>query len=72
MNTAERRAALRETELLDSPVDAEFDRITGLVSRLLHAPVALVSLVDIDRQFFKSSFGLSEPLASARQTPLSH
>ena len=72
MNTAERRAALRETELLDSPIDAEFDRITGLVSRLLHAPVALVSLVDTDRQFFKSSVGLSEPLASARQTPLSH
>ncbi len=35
-------------------------------------PVALVSLVDGDRQFFKSQCGLSEPLASARQTPLAN
>ena len=40
--------------------------------RLLGAPVALVSLVDADRQFFKSAIGLPEPYASARQTPLSH
>jgi two-component sensor histidine kinase len=72
LNTAERRAALRATGLLDSPTDAAFDRITSLVSRLLRAPVALVSLVDTDRQFFMSSFGLSEPWASARQTPISH
>jgi two-component sensor histidine kinase len=71
-NTAERRAALLDSGLLDSPAEAEFDRITALVSRLLHAPVALVSLVDSDRQFFKSSTGLPEPWASARQTPLSH
>jgi two-component sensor histidine kinase len=72
LNTAERRAALLATGLLDSPIAAEFDRITSLVSRLLRAPVALVSLVDTDRQFFMSSFGLPEPLASARQTPISH
>jgi two-component sensor histidine kinase len=72
LNTAERRAALLATGLLDSPIDAEFDRITGLVSRLMRVPVALVSLVDTDRQFFKSSTGLPEPWASARQTPLSH
>jgi two-component sensor histidine kinase len=72
LNTAERRIALRATNLLDSPADAEFDRLTSLVSRLLHVPVALVSLVDTDRQFFKSSTGLPEPWASARQTPLSH
>ena len=43
-----------------------------MVSRLLHVPVALVSLVDANRQFFKSSFGLPEPWASQRETPLTH
>lgn len=72
LSTAERRAALIATGLLDSPAEASFDRITSLVSRVLSVPVALVSLVDIDRQFFKSSTGLPEPWASQRQTPLSH
>ena len=39
---------------------------------MLNAPVALVSLVDSDRQFFKSCLGLPEPWASQRQAPLSH
>jgi two-component sensor histidine kinase len=72
LSTAERRAALIATGLLDSPAEESFDRITSLVSRVLSVPVALVSLVDIDRQFFKSSTGLPEPWASSRQTPLSH
>ncbi len=66
-----RLAALRASGLLDSPSELGFDRLTRLASRLLRAPVALVSLVDADRQFFKSSVGLGEPLASARGTPLS-
>ena len=37
-----------------------------------HAPVALVSLVDADRQFFKSCLGLPEPWASRRGSPLTH
>ena len=39
---------------------------------MLNAPVALVSLVDADRQFFKSCLGLPEPWASERGSPLSH
>jgi GAF domain-containing protein len=39
---------------------------------VLHAPVALVSLVDKDRQFFKSCLGLPEPWASRRGSPLTH
>ena len=72
LTTAERLSALAATGLLDSPSETSFDRITSLVSRLLHAPVALVSLVDANRQFFKSSVGLPEPWASSRETPLSH
>ena len=67
-----RMAALRATDLLDSPPDQAFDRLTNLARRVLGVPVAAVSLVDNDRQFFKSSPGLPEPWASRRQTPLSH
>jgi GAF domain-containing protein len=63
---------LRETRLLDSPAEESFDRLTRLTSAVLNVPVALVSLVDDDRQFFKSCLGLSQPWAQQRQTPLSH
>ena len=49
-----------------------FDRLARIAAQVLNAPVALVSLVDADRQFFKSCLGLPEPWASQRQTPLSH
>ena len=67
-----RLTTLRELGLLDSPAEKAFDRLARLASRLLHAPVALVSLVDADRQFFKSCIGLPEPWSSWRETPLSH
>jgi hypothetical protein len=67
-----RLAALRRTALLDTPAEESFDRLARLASQLLHAPVVLVSLVDEDRQFFKSCIGLAEPWASRRETPLSH
>jgi PAS domain S-box-containing protein len=68
----ERLRALRQTAMLDSPVEAAFDRLTRLVTQVLYVPVSLVSLVDLNRQFFKSSIGLPEPWASRRETPLSH
>jgi hypothetical protein len=68
----ERLAALRATGLLDSAPDPDFDRHVRLAAEVLNAPVALVSLVDQDRQFFKSSLGIAEPWASDRQSPLSH
>lgn len=64
--------ALQRSGLLDSPPEEAFDRLARLASRLLNAPVALVSLIDADRQFFKACLGLPEPWASWRQTPLSH
>ena len=67
-----RLAALRSTGILDSPAEAAFDRLTRVASRLVHAPVALVSLVDDTRQFFKSEVGLAEPWRTARETPLTH
>jgi GAF domain-containing protein len=69
---ASRLASLQSTGLLDSAPDERFDGLARLAARVLHAPVALVSLVDKDRQFFKACFGLAEPWASRRETPLSH
>lgn len=67
-----RLAALRATGLLDSAPEEVFDDLTALVARLLRVPVALFSLVDDRRQFFKSQRGLASPWAERRQTPLSH
>lgn len=49
---------LRSLNILDSSPQERFDRITRLAKRLFGVPVALVSLIDADRQWFLSSFGL--------------
>jgi len=67
----DRLAALRHTALLDTPPEEGFDRLTRMASRLLGTPVALISLISEDRQFFKSAIGLPEPWASRRAAPLS-
>src|SRR3954451_13435875 len=69
---ADRVEAVRVTGLLDSDVTPSFDRLARLAAHVLNAPVALVSLVDADRQFFKSCLGLPEPWASERGSPLTH
>jgi GAF domain-containing protein len=68
----DRLDALHATGLVDSDVTPSFDRLARLASHVLHAPVALVSLVDRDRQFFKSCIGMPEPWGSERGSPLSH
>ncbi len=67
-----RLAALQRIQLMDTPPEPAFDRITRMASNLLDAPVALVSLVDDRRQFFKAMVGLAGPVAAARETPLTH
>jgi hypothetical protein len=67
-----RLAALHDAALLDSPPEEPFDRLARLAATAVNAPVALVSAVDRDRQFFKSCLGLPEPWATRRETPLSH
>ena len=67
-----RLAALRATALLDSEPEEGFDRLTRVATRALGVPVALVTLVDEDRQFFKSCVGLPDPWMEQRGTPLSH
>ena len=69
---AERVHLLVKSKLLDSGSEEVYDRFTKLAAMLLNAPVSLISLIDKDRQYFKSFYGLPEPWASRQQTPLSH
>ena len=55
---AARLAALRRYDILDSPPEATYDRVTRLASRLLGMPFAAVSIVDVDRVWFKSREGV--------------
>jgi GAF domain-containing protein len=57
-NEQERLAAVRRYEVLDTPPDGAFDRITRLASTVLGMPISIVSLVDHDRIWFKSAAGL--------------
>jgi diguanylate cyclase (GGDEF)-like protein len=50
---------LRSLNILDTEPEERFDRLTRLAKRLFGVPIALVSLVDADRQWFKSCVGLS-------------
>jgi predicted PurR-regulated permease PerM len=63
-----RLAALAATELLDPKTDPVFDRMTARLARIFEVPIAVLTLVDSRRQFFKSHVGLPEDLAAARQT----
>ncbi|MBC8139001.1 MAG: SpoIIE family protein phosphatase [Fibrella sp.] len=65
LNEEERLAALQRYDILDSPEEEAFDDITRLVSYICDAPIAVINLVDRDRQFFKSEIGLG-----VRETPL--
>ena len=67
-----RLASLRRTALLDTLAEDAFDRLIRVAARTLEVPMVFLTLVDEDRQFFKSSLGLPEPWASWRETPLSH
>ncbi|MEF8939404.1 MAG: hypothetical protein V5A22_06115, partial [Salinivenus sp.] len=56
----ERLQALRRYDILDTAPEPAFDRITRLAAHLFDAPVALVSFVNRDRQWFKSTVGIDE------------
>lgn len=56
----ERLAAVRRYSILDTPPDGAFDRIANLASKLLRAPISIISIVDEDRIWFKSRAGLED------------
>jgi len=58
-NENDRLEALLSLQILDTSVEERFDRLTRLARRLFNTPIAVVSLVDKDRQWFKSCLGLN-------------
>ena len=66
LDEAERLSALKAYKILDTPAEEAFDRITRMARKVFSTQIALVSLVDGDRQWFKSKAGLE-----AEETPRS-
>ena len=63
-NESERLAALKEYHILDSGTEQSYDDITTLAAHICEVPIAMISLVDEDRQWFKSRLGVKQ-----QQTP---
>jgi formate hydrogenlyase transcriptional activator len=57
-NEAERLDVLRRYQILDTPSDGAFDHIAAMAANFFHVPIAIVSLVDEDRIWFKSHYGI--------------
>ena len=64
-NEAQRIAALHALNVLDTPAEAEFAALVNAAAAVCGTPISLVSLVDMDRQWFKANRGLD----GANQTP---
>jgi hypothetical protein len=60
-NEALRLTALHRLQILDTPPEPAFDRIAGIAQEVFRVPVALVSLIDESRQWFKAKCGLDVP-----------
>ena len=58
---AARLEALASYRILDTAFEAGFDGLTKLAAHLLEVPIALISILDADRQWFKSRYGLESP-----------
>lgn len=58
INESERLDALHKYEILDTQPEEDFDRITKIASLVCGVPISLISLIDEDRQWFKSRVGL--------------
>jgi phosphoribosyl 1,2-cyclic phosphodiesterase len=71
-NEEQRLAVLHDLKILDTPAEERFDRITRLAASIFNAPMALISLVDRERQWFKSTYGLDASETSREMSFCSH
>jgi two-component system cell cycle sensor histidine kinase/response regulator CckA len=60
LNEEARLKALRDYEILDTDPERQFDDLTLLASHICGTPIAMISLIDQDRQWFKSTVGMTE------------
>ena len=67
LRNGERLTAVRRAELLDSPVEEAFDSLSRLAGALIGTPVTFLSVVDAERDFYKSQCGMPDPLSTTRQ-----
>lgn len=72
LDCADRLKTIKTSGLLDLPRQTVFDATTELARQYLSVPVALLTIVSPDQQFFVSSRGLAEPWSTRRSTPLTH
>ena len=71
-NEDSRLRALHDLQVLDTPREERFDHITRLAARVFDVPFAVLTLVDRDRQWFKSSFGFAAAETSRDQSFCAH
>lgn len=66
-NEEARIEALHSLHILDTPPEERFDRLTRLARRLFDVPIAVVTLIDVNRQWFKSCVGLGDATETTRE-----
>ena len=71
-NEVERLSSLQRYEVLDSLPEQDYDNLTTIAAQICEAPIALVSLVDHDRQWFKSRYGIDATETPRSQAFCSH
>lgn len=69
-NDQERIAVLRRYKILDTPPERAFDNVAQLAARIFHVPIALISLVDTEKVFFKANIGMETVKSSDRGSSL--
>lgn len=71
-NEAERLQALKDYEIVDTLPEKDFDDLTLLASQMCQTPIALITLVEEERQWFKSKVGIESQQTSRRDSFCSH
>lgn len=72
MMNVDRTKVLFQLSLINTSEETIYDKITQFTGKVINVPISMVSLVAPDHQFFKSGYGLPEPIRSERRIPLNY